>query len=752
MIMVDNNNSLRFLFNNMMNYYMAICISFPLDHNNLKLQYKSIIYEPYIVQLEEAEELTSNDNTLKHYRIKFRDALSAIAQDISWASIYYFNPTLQYPISFETLITGVINHLYNISDQLTGDGKITLRKNILFSELSTPSQCSTNLASFCLSEIDPEGSVLDALDTILTYASCELPSITKILNENSDLDLSWFSENENSNILFPLYINEDYADTYYISKFLNADIAKNATSEKNYKTSASAGTSFSTIGNNSPIAKPIINGGYNNDSSTSVNLQNNASPPLSTGSTESTESSMPVSDEEAKNGFLPSMDDRLLEDTGPDVDQMSAGKNTPTAEEFKGGGIPFDDGLLPDDLAGYTAEDVPQPGTYPSDTPTESVEPKSKDNNGEKTNITDDVANLTQCLVLDKDAIPGHLFKPRHYIFKNILMPFQFAFNNTPVISESINPAKEKNGEALTYTADEKKYSCFFNRMDTPIYGYTTFPINLKLVSDMWKNIMFMGNMADESQTDIFYLEWIINYFAEVFLNIYESNKFPSPTPAFLVKAATLFKNLMPSVTSKNATGKLNTLSDALAKINTAAKLSLGVTSTIYNFVQDSIKLYKNSSQNGNTTITSQIIKNEKDKELFNFYFSNVKVLKSLYPVAEECWHLGRYLESFVHYNTSYGFSIFGNLLRRTNEIIKFNKATKVKGDELVKTDSSNSSYSQKEEILAIDTTSANSDSVLLYVMGVEHVFEGDTFIDNLFCNRFYDEIDAKIQKTSSSK
>ena len=275
MIMVDNNNSLRFLFNNMMNYYMAICISFPLDHNNLKLQYKSIIYEPYIVQLEEAEELTSNDNTLKHYRIKFRDALSAIAQDISWASIYYFNPTLQYPISFETLITGVINHLYNISDQLTGDGKITLRKNILFSELSTPSQCSTNLASFCLSEIDPEGSVLDALDTILTYASCELPSITKVLNENSDLDLSWFSENENSNILFPLYINEDYADTYYISKFLNADIVKNATSEKNYKTSASAGTSFSTIGNNSPIAKPIINGGYNNDSSTSVNLQNN---------------------------------------------------------------------------------------------------------------------------------------------------------------------------------------------------------------------------------------------------------------------------------------------------------------------------------------------------------------------------------------------------------------------------------------------------------------------------------------------
>ena len=92
-------------------------------------------------------------------------------------------------------------------------------------------------------------------------------------------------------------------------------------------------------------------------------------------------------------------------------------------------------------------------------------------------------------------------------------------------------------------------------------------------------------------------------------------------------------------------------------------------------------------------------------------------------------------------------------MLRRPNEILKLNKPMKVKDpDKVVKVSKEDSSLMQNEEYIAIDTTTANSDSVLLYIMSIEHVFDGDTFTDNIFCNRFYDECDAKIKTISTSK
>lgn len=753
MTMIDNNNSLKFVFNNMMNYYMAICITY-LNDDAENSGFKGIIYEPYIVQLEEAKEITDPGSSLKQFDVTFRDAISAIAQDISWASIFYFNPTLQYPLSFETLITGVINHLFNISDQLTGDGKITLRRDIIYSELSKPGTCSTNLASFCLSEIDPEGSILDALNVILTYASCELPSITESLSKKSSLDLSWFSENDNSNILFPLYISEEFADPVYVGKFMATDIKNNATSEKNFKSSEFKGTEFSSIGDNSPIAKPVTPG--SSSGASGVGQVVTGEPPAAVGgTTESvTGTATPPATtpqpttETPTQGTTPAQQQTPPATTG-DTTNSSSTSNSGTKPTVSGSGVETKP-------AGTVAQgQTTSTGTAADgSTPVTLEQPAKKEKKVLQLESVYNVGSaLMKSMIVDQDAVKDYLYIPRQYAFKNILTPFQLAFNKEkPIISESINPICEKSGSNIDFTEDEKRYTCFFNRMFSPLYAYTTFPINLKLVSDMWKNIMFMGNMADESQTDVFYLEWLLNYFADIFLNMNESNKFPSPTPAFLVKAATMFKNVQPTDISKNIVGTPKTLSDALQKAGYLAKATLGVISTVSNFVKDSINLFKKASGN-NSSMTSEIIKNEKDKELFNYYFSNVKVLKSLYPVAEECWYLGKYLESFIHYNTSYGIKVLGNMLRRPNEIFKLNKPMKVKdSDKAVQVDKENSSLMQNEEYIAIDTTSTNADSILLYIMSIEHIFDGDTFTDSIFCNRFYDECDIKINTISNSK
>lgn len=710
MILLNNNNSLRPILNYMTNYYMAICISFLNEDNSTS---KGLILEPYIVQLESAIEITSTNSVIKEYKVTFRDAISAIAKDISWASIFYFNPTLQYPFSFETLITGVINHLFNISDQLTGDGQITLRRDILYSEISEPSVHSTNLASFCLSEIDPEGSVLDALDVILKYACCELPSYTKNIAEKSNLDFSWFNEHEDSSIMFPLYIMEEYPDGAYINKFFSQDMMANAISEKNFKSSKYKGSDITSVGVNTPKANPVaISTSQSSFGNVIDSLNGTGVPPTTVGGSEQQTATAQPAPAQA-----------------PAAPQSAS---APTASTQATTQPP-------------TADDATQklPGTLPAGTEiTQVTQTDPRDIKRDPlSSVTSAASKLMKNLIYNTELVKGYVYMPRYYTFKNLLMPFQFAFDkDTPIISESINPIIENN----TYTADESKYKAFLGKPKSEIYSYTTFPINMNTINDTWKNVMFMGNMADESQTDVFYLEWLINYFADTFLNSAETRKFPSPAPAFLLKSALMFKNLESKKQTASKSGSVKTLQDAIHIAAAAAKIMGNTIKASYDLVQDTIKNYKKTFKNDSGTknsLLSMAIKNEKDKELFNYYFSNVKVLKSLYPVSEECWHLGNYIESFVHYNTSYNISILGNMFRRPNEIIKFNKPIKETDSKIgITTSDKNSSIAQPEEYISIDTTSTNKDSVLLYIMSVEHIFNGDRFMSNIFCNRFYDE------------
>lgn len=725
MILLNNNNSLRPILNYMTNYYMAICISFLNEDNSTS---KGLILEPYIVQLESAIEITSTNSVIKEYKVTFRDAISAIAKDISWASIFYFNPTLQYPFSFETLITGVINHLFNISDQLTGDGQITLRRDILYSEISEPSVHSTNLASFCLSEIDPEGSVLDALNVILKYACCELPSYTKNIAEKSNLDFSWFNEHEDSSIMFPLYIMEEYPDGAYINKFFDRDIMANATSEKNFKSSKYKGSDITSVGVNTPKANPVaISTPQSSFGNVIDSLNGTGVPPTIIGGQEqpvATTQSPPAAQQSSPTTTAT----QPAPAPAPAASQPASASTTPTQATTQP----------------PTADAAPQPpGTHLAGTEiTQVTQTDPRDIKRDPlSSVTSAASKLLKNLIYNTELVKGYVYMPRYYTFKNLLMPFQFAFDkDNPIISESINPIKENN----TYTADESRYKAFLGKPKSEIYSYTTFPINMNTINDTWKNVMFMGNMADESQTDVFYLEWLINYFADTFLNSAETRKFPSPAPAFLLKSALMFKNLESKKQTASKSGSVKTLQDAIHIAAVAAKIIGNTIKTGVDLIQDTIKNYKKTFKNDSGTknsLLSLAIKNEKDKELFNYYFSNVKVLKSLYPVSEECWHLGNYIESFVHYNTSYNISILGNMFRRPNEIIKFNKPIKETDSKIgITTSDKNSSIAQQEEYISIDTTSTNKDSVLLYIMSVEHIFNGDRFMSNIFCNRFYDE------------
>lgn len=98
-------------------------------------------------------------------------------------------------------------------------------------------------------------------------------------------------------------------------------------------------------------------------------------------------------------------------------------------------------------------------------------------------------------------------------------------------------------------------------------------------------------------------------------------------------------------------------------------------------------------------------------------------------PVAEAMRAIGKNVASFVRLNEQYSFEIEGNIFRRPNEIIKFNKDSNVSIEDNTQT--------------IVTTDLAGNSTILLYVIGVQHVFKGGTYTNIIHSNKIYEKIES---------
>lgn len=207
----------------------------------------------------------------------------------------------------------------------------------------------------------------------------------------------------------------------------------------------------------------------------------------------------------------------------------------------------------------------------------------------------------------------------RGFYCKNLLMPFNMAFNSSEldkrsIIYESINPLVDKDNNIL---AAEDIYFPMNGYVFSPIEDAINMPPNGQMTGLGWKNLALISDTPNGMGNMLVYFNWIYDFYLEVFLNHENSH---------LKK--NLKKNIMPTVDPHFHVVEKANLSDA-------------------------------------------------DAETFAKMNANTIILKSNDPLKEALYHVGRSLKSYVMMNAMAGFKIKGDLFRRPGEIIKINSPIK---------------------------------------------------------------------------
>lgn len=191
---------------------------------------------------------------------------------------------------------------------------------------------------------------------------------------------------------------------------------------------------------------------------------------------------------------------------------------------------------------------------------------------------------------------------------RDIQMPFVLCFNeNTNIIFESINPAKNQNGE---YTEKEASFNCMNGRSDLGIANYLYFPTNQNMVQKLWKNMVIcnMGQQDGQASAVMIDFNWVYFYYIYNFLG-YGSGQRDGYT-----------SNITPSF----------------------------------------FLAYQN-----NRITDSSVIQD------FSEMNANFQVVRSTSDLNEALVLIGKNLTSFVTQNDTYQFRVRGNIFRHPNEIIK---------------------------------------------------------------------------------
>lgn len=210
----------------------------------------------------------------------------------------------------------------------------------------------------------------------------------------------------------------------------------------------------------------------------------------------------------------------------------------------------------------------------------------------------------------------------RQFYCKDLLMPFELAFNSTKpysIIYETINPLVDKDFNILD---KEKIFLASNGLVFSPLESITNFPPNGELTSLNWKNLALISDTPSGASNMLIYFNWIYEFYKAAFLN-----------------------------------DKDNLLSKRVKKY-------------LRPIVDPHFHLMERMNSTGD------------NEETFAKINANTILLKSDDPLQEAFYHVGRVLKSLILMSSLVGFEIKGNLFRHPGEIIKINLPIKDLEDE----------------------------------------------------------------------
>lgn len=267
----------------------------------------------------------------------------------------------------------------------------------------------------------------------------------------------------------------------------------------------------------------------------------------------------------------------------------------------------------------------------------------------------------------------------RQMTMRDIYMPFVLAFgaDNYGCVFETFNPPKTPEQSAQQETVENQEISIF--PINGESYGEVQDmqydPIRINELNKLWKNVIFIAcsNGSTSGDSTLIFFSWFYDYFTNVFLNesIDENvirKRFACACPAF--------HKMM---------------------INEDVRHGQATEADAKGFV------------------------NKVDEHNSYTYATRTQ------DTVNECMRLmGKNIASFVLANDSYTFSIYGNLRRRPNEIVKycFNP--------------NNTDGSSRAMTVATGLFDVNQ--IYLYVAAVTHEFVGNVYKNTLKTFKFMEE------------
>lgn len=190
------------------NYYLVINISECDDNGN-----PTVIYEPYIFDIDRVQNLSSPEKETKLLRIGLVDCITSILKTHSIASVIRFNKGIVNASSYKKVFEIILDYVKQCIRINTND-KFEFKKDILY---GVNTKCKGNvlngydgdaklesLISDSFAKIHRDASIYDAVQQMLKdcCTSLKTPSGFNEMYQNI------------GDVLIPFYFKEEYADRY----------------------------------------------------------------------------------------------------------------------------------------------------------------------------------------------------------------------------------------------------------------------------------------------------------------------------------------------------------------------------------------------------------------------------------------------------------------------------------------------------------------------------------------------------------
>lgn len=670
----NENGVLNLVINNHTLYQVVMIISF---QDGISETYK---LEPYIFDIVEMKPYTIAGDNTQYYEAILESDLTFLARTHHWVSLLKFDQSIKSAHSYEDVFQCILNY-FKRHISVSSNKQLHLSKDLYFVDGSPDTH---ELVEATLKKIPGDSTIYEAVQIIMQDAC------TSVWAE-SDMAQTFQTFNQGA-IYVPIFFRDEYSDLrdFYIQVFegkAHDDLVAAPTATPTGDTAS--GEQSSSTGDNQQNANPVNpeGGGKNVDEKQS-----------STGEA--------VTDKAKDESPKPTTEDKPNDTKG--LASASAETSVNTGGQGAAGIAAVSDTAKPETPAKTGEQPTPAPtnadtstatGNTSSNQTTSSAGSTSGANSsstGDSNNkgklplreiIDNDKPTSVQKAVKDEEANTGTTtLVRRHYFLRNMYMPFQMAFadKDVSVIYESFNPEVIKSSETKNenkLAPKEEKYAPILGYAETGFDGFISYPINNKISSTFWKNMVFCYVKGTGTGSSLVYFDWIYRYYHYNFLKTHKhkDGKYLNITPAFYLLQQSLKSDIKKAADDKK----------------------------------------------------SDLESNYKEFCELN---SNLFILSSEAPAKEIQFHIGKMLTSFVLLNSAVEFNVPGKIFRRPNEIIKVNKTSNPSSDDkddnidLISIDS-NAMYTDRN----------SSNSALLYVRRVTHSFKGTSYMNKIYANRIYD-------------